>query len=85
MTAAASERDEDSPGTLDDAQWQGMRAGFSEAGIIMPARQAQFVHEALSYRGMSWQHGPDLWWLSRREAGIVLEALHDRRRGVPHA
>jgi hypothetical protein len=79
------ERDEYDPGdavsgsvTLD--QRLAILAAFEELGLKRWPDQGTAIADALRARGVGWYWDTDLIRLSRRQAGIVLEALHERGR-----
>jgi hypothetical protein len=74
------EEPEDAPGSILFDQRMSILAAFEQAGTRLRADQGQAITAALAARGHEWLYGSDLGWLSRHQAGIVLEALHDRGR-----
>jgi hypothetical protein len=56
-------------------------AAITPLFLLVSEKRGEYVKYALRYRGIVWDDGPDLARLSCREAGFVLEALHESARG----
>lgn len=79
---------EDRRASVTPDQMTAIVAGFASLSplyLVMADKRGYYVRDALLFRGIEWAYGGELSVLSQREAGFILEALHNSARGVPHA